>query len=605
MPALNISDKFVAACSTVIDTNYDTCGTITQSSIAHLKKEDLNALFTPGGKFADLDAWFQHSLEMKACGTRTYAWYDWIMANADRSMFKSALNPGVKAVKGPDRLFPFIMGRQESVVNRDFWKVNNSILSSAYTINTPATAIGTLTAGPLTSVVIPTTFPGGAGLVGVVLRITNLHGIPLDANWFKDRDVLHVFTLTGGVSQRGNWRVLDAAVNSTLTYIDVLVVSENAASDMPFFNFGTGAASGKTGLIIPGINNVNDYEMWCQNQPNIDPRKMVPFWFQTRRSARCVDDEYLEVYARLMTKGVNEAFRQFGDLDLAERNRQDELEDQHRFVNAFFFQKPISINQTLSLWESLEDINTVAGSVLPGISGKLKAKRANWVGVKEQLRVCDRVFDLQGNPLNLIEFFDHNYAIYRARKSQGKAVKYIDWYTNTPYREAFHKAMTEYYKDFYGQVLQFNVEVGKETELGMIYDTYRIPKLGSVTINVISDEFFDDWRDENAFLNQETAGNMMLALEIGKPGPNGGTIYYAMLEANRKQFGTAKIEELAKYDATYRCVMETTGLQQTLMSESGMPIVECPRNSTWIENIGPGTPIITGKTLNPSYQNLY
>lgn len=593
---LDISDKFAAACSPVIDSSYDTCGTVTLATIDHLSVTELNELFTPNGKFADLEAWFFHSIEMKACGTRTYAWYDWIMANADRSSFsenfRTAVIPGAKARKGPGLLQPFIFGLQESVMNRDFWKMENSTNVATYTnVGDGTVAIGTMTGGPLAA-----TTNGTA-----VIRVSNRHDIPLDANWFRVRDVIHLFTLTASVWQQGNWRVIDAEVNSTNTYIDVLVVSENPAtvSTTPYLDLTTGT-SAKTGLIIPGINNVNDFEKWCQNKPNIDPRKRVPFWYQTFRDARCVDEEYLTVYKRLLT--ANPAFRAFGDLDMAERNAQDELDAQKRFVNAFFFQKPISTNQTLANWESLDDISTMTEVDLkPGLGGKLKAKRANFIGVQEQLRNCDRVLDLHGNPLNLIEFFEDNYKIYRARKSQNRVVKSIDWYTNEPYRATFHEAMMTYYKNFYQSQLVFNIEVGKENALGMIYDSYKVAFPGSVAINIISSEFFDDWRDENKALNQEVAGNMLSALDIGKPGA--GTIYYAMIAANRKKYGTARVEELARLDANFRCVMEVSSQEQTLSSQTGTVIVSCPLNSRWINQVGLGTPVTTGATVD--YTNLY
>lgn len=593
---VNLSDKFVAACAPVIDTSYNTCGTVTKSTIDHLSVTDLNALFTPGGLFADLDAWFFHSIEMKACGVKRNTWYNWIMANADRTNFRNALNPGIKAVKGPSLLHPWIMGRQETVVNRDHWKMENSIRIADYTVNTPGTVLGTMTAGPLTSTA------GGTA----VIRITSRHNIPMDVNWFRVREVLHIFTLIGAVAQLGNWRVIAAAVDTSNTYIDVLVVSENAASAEPFFEVATVGASAKKGLIIPGINNVNDFERWCQNLPTLNPTKMVPFWYQSRRHTRCVDQEYLEVYKRLLV--ANPAFKQFGDLDLAERNRQDEAETQKRFVNAFFFQKPISTNQTLTLWESLENISTITEVDLkPGLGGKLQAKRANWIGVKEQLRLCDRVKDLNGNPLNLIEFFQTNYDIYRFRKSQGREVKGIDWFTNSPYRDAFRASMMTYYKEFYKDQLRFTVEVGMESELGFMWDRYRVGFPAGIDINIISDEFFDDWRDEHfniaASGANETLGNMLLALDIGKPGS--GTIYYAMITSNRKVFRSARIEELARLDETFRCVMETRQQEVTLTSETGTVVVECPRNSLWIENIGTQPPITTGKTLNPTYENLY
>lgn len=604
MAQLNISDKFIEACSPVIDSNYDTCGTITKASIDHMSVTDLNSVFTDGGLFRDLQAWFVHSIEMKSCGTKSYAWYDWIMANADRSMFtevyKNAIRPGAKAVRGPSLLHPFIMGRQESVVNRDYWKLENGIANSAYTGDQPATGIGTMTQGPLTAAQKAL---GAAG--DRVIRVTQRHGMPLDPAWFLDRQVIYIFTSTGGVTQQGNWKVLAAAVDDSLTYIDVLVTSDgNAASTEPY-KTDPGASATK-GVIIHGVNNVNDYEKWCNNRINVDPRKMVPFWYQACRNTRCVDSEYLAVFQRLMASGVNEAFRQFGDLDMAERNRQDELAWQKEFVNSFLFQKPISTNQTLTLWENLEAINSVTEVALqPGLGGKLQARRANWIGVKEQLRSCGRVKDLLGNPLALNEFFQINYDIMRARKTSapGRKVTRLDWHTNAHYRDFFYRGMIAYYKDYYQDTARYVLNFGDTNSIDMTYDVYRVPFPANVEIAVISSEFFDDLLTEYQDAEIQNAGNMMLCLDIGKPGPTGGTIYYAQLMANRKVYTTAQIEELARLDPTFRCTMEITSLTQTLISECGTVVVECPLNSLWMHGISLSAPVLLGST--EEYADLY
>lgn len=606
-----ISDKFAAACSPVIGTDYDTCGTITKASIAHLTPTQLNSIFMPGGLFADLDSWFKHSIEMKACGIKTYGWYDWIMANADRSaytdVYRNAVRPGNRAVKGPNLLQPFIKGRQETVENRDHWKVLDGIDAAGYAAGgTGGQAEGDLSDGPLDSKA------GGTA----ILRVVNLHNIPAEPNWFRPGEVLHVFNQSSGgnVAQQGNWKVVAAAINTTQTYIDVLVTSENAGSNEPFHDYtaDTSSATGDdvVGVLIPGVNNVGDYEAWCHNLPNTNPRKMVPFWFQTTRQARCVDSEYLAVFARLNES--NEAWRQFGDLDMSERNRQDEAEYQRRFVNAFLFQKPISTNQTLALWESLEAINTVTEVALkPGLGGKIQGRRANWVGVKEQLRTCDRIRDLRGNPLNLEEFFQLNYDIHRERKTGKttggvKNTMRIDWFTNNFFRDWFFRAMMEYYKNLYSDQLRINHDnFGQETPLGMVYDVYRVAHPASVEICIVSSDFFDDWYDEHVAAlgseDQAVSANMLLALDIGKPGA--GSIYYSQLAANRKVYRTAKIEELAKYDSTFRCVMETVSEEQSLMSETGTVVVECPRRSYWIQGIAMAKPTTTGKVV--PYDDLY
>lgn len=597
MPQITIGQRFVDnGCSPVVDSSYPTHGTVTKSTIAHLVPTDLDTLFKSGGLFADLDAWFFHSIEMMACGTLVYAWYDWIMANAERMSYHAAFQAAVKgtsAVRGPGLLQPFVLGRQNTVMNRDYWYLENSIRIADYTVNQTATGKATMTAGPLTST------SGGVAVV----RVSSRHGMPMDASWFLPRQVIHVFTRTASVSQQGNWKVVDAAVDDNLTYIDILVADENAGSSTPYFNLATTGASSKNGVIIPGINNVNDFEAWCHNQITIDGKKMVPFWFQTYRMARRVDSEYDAVFNRLMES--NRAFKEFGDLDMAERNAQDELMQKKAFVNAFFFQKPISANQTMANWQSLEAINTVTEVDLkPGLGGKIQARRANWIGVKEQLRQCDRVVDLQGNPLALNEWFKANYDIARARRTSGKKALRLDWFTNAMMRDKIHQAMIAYYKSYYQDTLRFTVELGgNHNELGFIFDVYKVQHPASVEIAVISSDFFDDWYDEHVYAGEDEAGNILACLDIGKPGPTGGSIYYAQVAMNRKQYSTAKIEELARLDQTFRCVMETIREDVTLTSETGMPIVECPKHSFWMEGMAMTAPVLTGSTA--SYADYY
>lgn len=583
---MQISERFADQCSPVIGSSYDTCGTLTRADVAHLTREQLNALFTPDGLFADLDAWFLHSIEMKACGTPVVPLYEWIMANAERKVFREALN-GDKIAGSKSLMHPFIFGMQKSIVNRDHWKVTAGYANSAYT----AESTGPLTADQKAL--------GSA--TDRIITVESRYGVPLDANWFRDRESIHIFNKhSSGVTQHGQWKVLAAASADDLTSADVLVSSVNAGSSEPF------DPAPEDGVLIVGVNNVNDYERWCQNLPTIDPRKKVPFWIQTFRNSRCVDSEYRAIFKRLMES--NRAFEEFGDLDLAERNRQDEVEFQHRFVNDFFFNKPISINQTLDLWESLEPIFTVAGDVIdPGISGKLIGRRANWVGVVEQLRLCGRVKELAGNALNLIEFFNINYRIMRARRGRGeRKVTDIDWWTDSAYRAQLMTAFLKYYDEQYNGMVSINVDADNYNEkLGIVYDSYKVKFPAGIRINILSHDYMDDWLDEFQDQSMDSAGRRLWALDLGKRGS--GSIYYAQVASNRKQHSTADIEQLAKLDATFRCVMKVVDTDQSLYSETGTPVVECPLNSLLIQGIGSGAIVTTGVTgdTQTDQENLY
>lgn len=605
---LGISDRFVAQCSPVLDTNFDTCGTVVRTTIAHLTPSQLEDLFTPSGVFADLDAWFKHSIEMKACGTRRYTMYDWIMANADRSNFRAALFPGMKAVKGPGLLHPFIMARTTTVVNNDHWIVLNG---SNYANKA---VIATTNSADLTETYTQNSTTKTATHV---VEIQARWDIPANENFFRPGDRIHIFSVVNGIMQHGQWQVVSSTVDAasaagggTGNSIFVAIVTENAGSDEPYATNPGGAVTGQTpskAYIIPGINNVNDYEKWCNNRPTLDNRKMVPFWRQTFRQTRCVDSQYREVFARLMES--NEAFRQFGDLPLAEANRQDEAMFQRRFVHSFFYNKPISASQTLALYQNLEKIYAmdypVYGTATTASTTAIMAYRANFIGVREQLKTCtpSSVLDLLGNQLNWLEWLDINYAIKRVRETMlGREVKDIDWYTNTDMAnlldQAYVKYLSSLYKDSSGtnEIVRVTVDgEQKFTALGQPWRSYNVRKPAGCRINVIVDTFFDDLLDDWDNISQQEGGNVLACLDIGKPGPNGGSIYWAQIAANRKSFTTASLEELAKIDTSFQCVMNTISKEQTLTSQEGTVVVECPMASRWIENISLEIPDVSGR----------
>lgn len=570
-------------CLVAVSNNFDTHGTITRASVAHLTPSQLEDLFKPSGLFADMDAWFQTAFEMAACGTKVNGLYEWLMSSM-KDM--SSLITAQKMDRGDSLLFPFIMGRQDSVINDEYWVITQGQANSAYTAGVT---------GPLTA---PDLALGVAG--DRVIRVISRYGIDLDSRYFLSADRVFIMTVGGnGVSQRGQWKVLasEAEVATHPTYVDVLITSENTGSTSAW------ASAPTSGLLLIAANNVTDWETYCLNRPTRDPRKRVPFWYQTMRRARRVDSEYLKVYARLMES--NKYFQQFGDLPLAERNRQDEEMFQKAWLRSFFFGKAISSNQTMALWQSLESINSVSGLNLDaGQGGKLVAKRANMIGVREQLLACGQVRDLQNNLLNFYEFLDANYAIYRARDSQGKNVGSLDWFTDATNEANVETAFVNYLKLEYGDTVRIVIEKGENT-LGFHWTSFK-PKFPSgITINIIHHKFFDDLATATQNENIGSTGRFMLCLEMGKPGPKGGSIYPGMIATNRKMRTLGELENLARLDPTYACTMELPTEQITLNSQTCTAVVECPANSLWLEGLALGVPTTSGKSLNPTYLNVY
>jgi hypothetical protein len=573
--SVKISERFAKTCQVVYHNNYDTCGTITRTDIDYLTPATLESLFAPGGSFADLQAWFKTAFEMKACGTQVNGMYEWIMSGADREGMKNLLSVQ-KVQKNPSFLFPFIMGIQESVINTESWYISTGQAQSAYT----ALVTGPLTAGDLAL--------GGA--TDRVFRVKSRYSVEADAKWFRDRDRIFVLGRSGiGVAQRGQWKVLASETSADKTYVDVLVTSENAGSTQPYDTAPT------SGLVLIGVNNVNDFEKWCNNRANFDGTKEVPFWWQTMRRTRCVDQPYKEFYGRLMTEGVNEAFKRFGDMTLAQRNAQDEAMYQRAFVRAFFFQKAISASQTTALWKNLESISTPTGfAINPGTGGKVIAKRANFIGVVEQLRDCDRYRDLQGLRLNFYEWLDENYRIKRSRETNNKSVASIDWYTDEVTAANMITAYTEYLKKEYGSSnVQFPIDITKTftNALGFAWRTMYVKFPAGVAINIVTHKFFNDLRDAYKTENMESAGINLWCLDWGNKG-----IYWAQLGSNRKSFRVGDLNDMAPIDKDWACVMETLTQEITLNSESGAAVVQCPNDSIIITGIADGVPDVTGKS---------
>lgn len=575
MAAPVIADRFTEACSVVFANHNDTCGGADRESIAYLTPTQLQDIFAPGGLWAEMDAWFRTAFEMHSCGTQTYALYDWIMGNVRGG---GKLLQTIKQGSSISLLQPFIYGKQESVINRDYWNITLGWLQSGYT----AGSTGPLTAGDLAE--------GEA--TDRVVRVTSSNGLQLTNQYFNPGMRQFIVTTTDGTAGIGQWEVLARAAAANGTYVDVLLRDLNAGATQSNYE-----AAPTTGRLVQSNNNINDFEKWCHNEPNWDGKKMVPQWIKTFRRTRCIDSEYKLFYKRLMESGTNEAFKAFGDMDVSKRNAQDDLEHKKRFVNNFLFSVPADANQNIDDWQELERIETPSGfSIDPGTGGRLIALRAETDGVLNQLRKCNRVRDLQGGTLNLYEFWNEIYKMVRSRRSHGGNGKEIDFYTDSTTAANFHRGMLAYWKKESMEMLSLNLDFDKTNAMGMTYSSYRAVFPTGVKVNIIQDDAFDDWVN---------AGNpaILTALDIGSK----GSIYWLQTGSNRKEYTTGEVDKLAPLDRDWACVMASITEHRTLISDSGAVVVECPADSWWIWNFSNATPIVTGPNTageSPYYHDL-
>ena len=592
-----MSTGFADTCAIAVQNAYSTCGTATRSKISPLSPAAIKALFygdatgVGGGPgWNELKSLLKHQIEMQACGIRRSPLHSWLMSSNKPGQGKM-INVH-RAARGPSLIAPFILGRQQSQWNVDHWTLVGNTDKAGYH------------SGGLGNLAEAVTTPNR------VITVESSFGGTMDLHpdYFLPGKRIHVMSRgEGGLLNITQFKIIQAGVPSPATSIDVEVkVDQPAFTGGEAGGYATTAvhpnATATNGVVFLGINNVADVEYWCRNMVNVNTTKLVPFWYQTRRLTRCVDSRYEEFLAHMMEN--NDWYAAFADLPLAERNRQDEQRDQVEWMNAFFFGERIGPAQNLDKWGELEKIKTLGptvGSVDPGTSdgtdNDFVGFRANMIGVLSQMADCGRFIDgaASGGGFPIKTFLEENiWQIVRARRSQGKNASEIDIYTDETTADEFMTAFIAYSKAKTGDIARINIEQGF-SEWGFPFRRLRLYKPMGVSVNLITDDYFNDLATAGSYGTSGLVapssnsvgiapgggvGRFLMVLDVGQ----GGTIYPAVLSTNRKQYSVGDINDLARIDKTFSCVMENPKQKKTLTSTTTTAVVECPLNSLIVGN---------------------
>lgn len=580
-----MATPFAAACDVAISNDYGTVGTFTKAQLSTPTPEEWKASFTDGTYWNEMTPYLKTQFMMRACGLTRQTFYDWIMSS--NLPGQGALATIHKMQRGPSIIQPFIMGRQVSPVNNEDWVITNGWAVASYTAGStgPLTS-AQLTASPGTSTSAP------YRVIRVIAGYAN-DSLPLDARYFLPQHVLHIFSLalSPTTALHGQWKIIAAAVNTSATFIDVVIQDQMNDNDDTGY---TAESTPVNGIAVIGINNINDYETYCQNRLAVNPIKHVPFWYQTYRNCRRVSSSYMEMFGRLMAD--NAYYDAFVGLPLSEYNRQDELMAQREFAISFLFQDKINIKQRLSgnpNWGDLDNILSVTGATIdPGTGSELIAKRANMIGVLPQLKACGSQYeDWNGATIDVKTWLETNiFNLHRQRKSSGvKSANQIDVRMNSVLADQFQMAFVKYSNWKLDDSVRIVIEQGDT--IGVQWNRFKLYKPMGVWLNVIAETFLDDLSNSfdqlavsgtPAFTGaQATArGNMALTLDLGK----GGTIYPILLDSNRTEVTTGELANLAKVDSTFACVMKNPTIKTNCTSSTVTAAVECPLLSRWDED---------------------
>lgn len=568
-----ISSNIFSRCLPAIGSNINECGAVTLCNVVVAHTDELTNIFTDGaGNFRDLHALLATQFEIKACGAKTNGLYDFLMANkrlmANR-VIKTPLGPGNSEIS------PFIMAAQHSVMNTEYWSLKNLF--------------------------------NGNGMY--TIHVASRASIPLDDRWFVPGMNIYVHARSAaGTALRGSFKVTSAQASSFGGSSTILISATAENSTLGWvakaaFDGFTGGAPLSAGVVIRGSANVQDVERWCYNRPALNDRKHVPFWWETDRYTMCTDQLYQAWFNRL--QDGNEYFKLFGDVDSAQRNKQLGDIFQREWLNKFFWNKRISANQTLGLYRNLAQVTTFSNAtqgLYTPIEGKCVGRKANAIGVYEQLAECGQVFDLQNQQLNLVELFEQLiYPIWRARGDQGIPNDVIEIFTDSYTASQFQRGMIQYYDTRSDGLARFMIDTkqvmtGKMGELGFNYSEYML-QYPQVRIRIVTHNFFDDFATAMSLESQNSAGRFLWILDFT-------SIYPGVITSNSMVHVTGDLEKLAAVDQDYACVMANPTQEVKLNSLTWTAIVECPATSAIVENFDI-TRIPAGDAGQTPYTDLY
>lgn len=560
-PVPSAADLF-AKCTPAYGLGSQRCGGLTMADISPTTGLDLESIYADeDGKYRVIGALLESDFLGKSCQIQQNTLYDFIMATA--RMWDSGKKVGMQR-RSSDvvEVFPFIQMARTGIINANYWNVTE----------------GDDTAG---------TSPGGVAFTHSFV-VASQTSIPADTRWFSAKTEIYINGASaGGSVTRTQWTILDAVLVDA-THVRIYCKSVNALSSLN----GAKLELPVTGVATRGIPNVNDYESYCAQIPSINANQRALFWIQDTRWTVCVDEQTEKLIE--MIRANNPLYREFGDVDSVKVNQQILADFQRRTVETFFWNKPLE-NQTINGYPQLEEITAGDGTsitdylYLPGISGRVVGRRANAVGIYEQLAECGQVYDLEGEVLNIPELLGKLYIIKRHREDNNIPSDIIEIVVDSAYAVNLRQGFFRYMNSRYEGALRVNVNqesLSKKTSLGFKYTDIEVDYPAGLTVRIVTHRAFDDLLDAHSRSGSglESGGRMALILDLGN------TMYLSILESNSQSNVTGDINQLSAVNEDALCRMKIPRKRQNHKSMKFTIVVECPGASLWIENIGAGIP---------------
>lgn len=531
------------------------CGcTLTRASITAMKPSDFEADFWKESGASRIVANWR---EARITGVRQKAMSDLFMS---RMRPIKRINLGQSSQQSV--IAPYILIPQQNRVNSNYFLVESG------TANANA-GVGATPASAWDFTIINEASPWATALV-------SLENYFLPGNYFV---VLYKDSVTG-TGRTVQFKVLSSANGDSGGVSKAVVTAVPNISDTTWATYDAADKAiyqPSTGVVIPLLNSVSNYESWCHQYPSELTWKLKAFWVQTWRRTHCYNDEYIKA---LEAPLLDPLFKKFRLMPIAKQRARQAYQVERDWYNTVFFGQAISDLQTVEGYTDLEKVYD------PANPNCLLEYKANALGIRTQLAECSRVIDAQGGSLDLDAIKAELYRLKRYRAGDGSSIDEIDALTDRYTLDRITTTMIQYYKDKYGFDTTRFYGVGEKIKLSdnlvmWNYNTFEFPDEG-VKLNVIVDDFFNDHLD--VFPTAQKS--------MGR--------YFMMVDWSDIWIGVADAKSVTRQtnvaDNLYNCVITPVVNHYQLYSESMTIGLDDPNRHTIYTNFGDSCPTLTVST---------
>lgn len=561
-----MADVLLNQCSPRIVNVSNSCdGSLTKADITGLTPAQIVSL---GSTATDEAHLYRQMMLAKMSGVRENSLWDLMMSRIKN--VKGQINK--ESIGNKSFFLPFIMKEQKDIVNANAFQIE------AGSVHPDA---GTTVAGVY--------YPKGSFIITVksssspwTSTIENI-----ERYFLVDNSVVVLNLSSTQAVQEPHFKIVEAINYDDGSGVEKakVVIAPNLTDD----GFDALSAAQKdvfrptAGVVMLGTNSVSDYESWCQNQPVENNTRLLSFWLQTSRFTRCWDDEYKKYLEYIMAGNVNPYLQKFKELPMSEQNRQMYAAYQRQMMNTFWYGDIINENQTPETYRDLPKVNDPRGA------NSFLEYKADAIGVRAQLRGCNRLVDYTGAALNLNVLEEQLYALKRHREVDGGSVESIDVLTDRQTANRLKSLFADYYKARYGMAWERQFKPTEKIEFGQQtmwhYNSYEMDD-AQVMLNVIVDPFFSDHKAHFA-PNMKTRGNALIAVDWNDVAMGiGGT--------NKRESKTPDLET----DPDFKCVISANITHTEMESTKWGVIIEDPKRHLIVENFSDECATYTYKDCN-------